>query len=175
MEQSSPVTLGQRWRGLGWEMGWTDRQSWLPEALSGRNKAQRGRDPWRKRTGGVGGLGTGRTGQWIREQRTWGGVRGGRRHFHLEVQPGLSGGSVVKNLPVNAGDARVDPWVGKIPWRRKWQPTPGFLPVKSHGQRSLAGCSPQGHRESDTAEHACRRSRKPGGALGPKEGAVGSQ
>ena len=30
-----------------------------------------------------------------------------------------------------------DPWVMKIPWRRKWQPTPVFLPVKSHGQRSL--------------------------------------
>jgi len=35
-----------------------------------------------------------------------------------------------------------DPWVGKIPWRRKWQPTPVFLPVKSHGQRRLAGYSP---------------------------------
>ena len=33
---------------------------------------------------------------------------------------------------------RFDPWVGKIPWRRKWQPTPVFLPGKSHGQRSLA-------------------------------------
>ena len=31
-----------------------------------------------------------------------------------------------------------DPWVGKIPWRRKWQPTPVFLPGKSHGQRRLA-------------------------------------
>ena len=30
-----------------------------------------------------------------------------------------------------------DPWVGKIPWRRKWQPTPVFLPGKAHGQRSL--------------------------------------
>ena len=41
-----------------------------------------------------------------------------------------------------------DPWVGKIPchWRRRWQATPVFLPGKSHGQRSLAGCSPWGHR-----------------------------
>ena len=38
-----------------------------------------------------------------------------------------------------------DPWVRKIPWRRKWQPTPVFLPGKSHGQRSLAGYSPWGH------------------------------
>ena len=37
-----------------------------------------------------------------------------------------------------------DPWVGKIPWRRKWQPTPVFLPGKSHGQRSLVGYSPRG-------------------------------
>ena len=36
---------------------------------------------------------------------------------------------------------RFDPWVGRIPWRRKWQPPPVFLPGKSHGQRSLAGCS----------------------------------
>ena len=39
-----------------------------------------------------------------------------------------------------------DPRVGKIPWRRKWQPTPGFLPGKPHGQRSLAGYSDGGHK-----------------------------
>ena len=39
-----------------------------------------------------------------------------------------------------------DPWVGKAPWRRKWQPSPVFLPGESHGQRSLAGYSPQGHK-----------------------------
>ena len=41
---------------------------------------------------------------------------------------------------------------GKIPWRRKWQPTPVFLPGESHGQRSLEGCSPWGRKESDTTE-----------------------
>ena len=45
-----------------------------------------------------------------------------------------------------------DPWVGKIPWRRAWQPTPVFLPGESHGQRSLAGYSPWGHKESDRTE-----------------------
>ena len=45
-----------------------------------------------------------------------------------------------------------NPWVGKIPWRRKWQPTPVFLPGESHGQRSLAGYSPRGCKESDTTE-----------------------
>ena len=46
-----------------------------------------------------------------------------------------------------------DPWVRKSPWRRKWQPTPVFLPGKSHGERSLAGYSPWGHKESDITEH----------------------
>ena len=41
---------------------------------------------------------------------------------------------------------RFDPHVGKIPWRRAWLPTPVFLPGKSHGQRSLVGYSPWGHR-----------------------------
>ena len=39
-----------------------------------------------------------------------------------------------------------DPWVGKILWKRKWQPTPVFLLGKSHGWRSLAGYSPWGHK-----------------------------
>ena len=45
----------------------------------------------------------------------------------------------VKNPSANVGDTRCgfDPWVGKIPWRRTWQPTPVFLPGASHGQRSL--------------------------------------
>ena len=64
---------------------------------------------------------------------------------------GFSGVSVIKNLSVKAGDMRpgFDPWVGKIPWRRAWQPTPVFLPGESHGQRSLVGYSPWDHKESD--------------------------
>ena len=45
-----------------------------------------------------------------------------------------------------------DPWVRRIPWRREWQPTPVFLPGEAHGQRSLAGYSPWGRRESDMTE-----------------------
>ena len=45
-----------------------------------------------------------------------------------------------------------DPWVGKIPWRRKWQPTPVSLPGESHGWRSLVGYSPWGRKESDTTK-----------------------
>ena len=47
---------------------------------------------------------------------------------------------------------RFDPWVRKIPWRRKCQPTPVFLPGESHGQRSLAGYSPWDHKELDATE-----------------------
>ena len=47
---------------------------------------------------------------------------------------------------------RFNPWVRKIPWRRKWQPTLVCLPGKSHGQRSLVGYSPWGLKESDTTQ-----------------------
>ena len=50
----------------------------------------------------------------------------------VEVNGASQVALVVKNLPANAG---------KIPWRRKWQPTPVFLPGESHGQRSLVGYS----------------------------------
>ena len=62
---------------------------------------------------------------------------------------------VVRNPPASAGDIkrhRFSPWVGKIPWRRAWQPTPVFLPGESHGQRSLAGYSSWGCKESDITE-----------------------
>ena len=63
-------------------------------------------------------------------------------------QEGFPGGSEVKNPLANGAD--FDPWVRKIPWKRKWQRTPVLLPGKSHGQRSLVACSPWGHRQSDT-------------------------
>ena len=69
---------------------------------------------------------------------------------------------MVKNLPANARGARrheFNPRIGKIPWSRKWQPTPIFLPAKLHGQRSLAGYSPWGHKESDTTEQLNNKAR----------------
>ena len=63
---------------------------------------------------------------------------------------------MVKNLPASAGDARgLDPWVGKMPWRRKWQLTPVFLLGEFNGHRSLAGYSPWGCKELGLTEHAC--------------------
>ena len=58
---------------------------------------------------------------------------------------------LVKNLPAS-GRPGFDPWIEKIPWRRAWQPTPVSLPRELHGQRSLAGYSPWGRKESDTTE-----------------------
>ena len=57
-----------------------------------------------------------------------------------DSSPGLSG----KESTCQCRRRDLDPWVGNIPRRRKWQPTPVFLPGKSHGQRRLAGCSPWG-------------------------------
>ena len=56
------------------------------------------------------------------------------------------GGSNGKESACNVGD------LGLIPWSRKWQPTPVFLLGKSHGQRSLAGYSPWGHKEADKTD-----------------------
>ena len=53
---------------------------------------------------------------------------------------------------LQCGRPGFDPWVRKIPWRRKWQPTPVFLPGESHEWRSLVGYSPWGCKESDTTE-----------------------
>ena len=47
---------------------------------------------------------------------------------------------------------KFNPWVRKIPWRKKWQLTPVSLPRKSHGQRSMVGYSPWGRKESETTE-----------------------
>ena len=61
---------------------------------------------------------------------------------------------MVKNPPTDVGDARDmgSIPVRKIPWSRKWQPTPVFLPGKTHGQRSLAVFHLWGHREADMTE-----------------------
>ena len=62
------------------------------------------------------------------------------------------GGSVVKYLPGYAKYVGSIPGSRRFPRRRKWQATPVFLPGKSHGQRSLVGCSPGGHKELNKTE-----------------------
>ena len=67
--------------------------------------------------------------------------------FHILEFCIKPGGSQGKSVHLQCGRPRFDPWVGKIPWRRKWKPTPGLLPGKFHGRRSLVGCSPWGRKE----------------------------
>ena len=75
--------------------------------------------------------------------------------FYCTENWGFPGGANGKELTCQCRRCKrhkLDPWVGKIPWRRTWQPTSAFLPGESHGQKSLAGYSPWGHKDSDTTE-----------------------
>ena len=73
-----------------------------------------------------------------------------------------------QSICLRCGRPRFDPWVGKSPWRRKWQPAPVLLPGKSHGRGSIVGYSPQGRKESNTTErlHYYALSDFPGGSDG---------
>ena len=66
--------------------------------------------------------------------------------------PTFPSGSVGKEVTCQCERPRSDLWVRKIPWRRKWKPTPRFLRGESHVQRSLEGYSPTTCKESDMTE-----------------------
>jgi len=68
------------------------------------------------------------------------------RNIYTQCINDFPGGSDSKESACNAGEPRFNTWVGKIPWRRKWQPTLVFLPGKSHGHRSPVGYNPRGFR-----------------------------
>ena len=84
--------------------------------------------------------------------------------MHFLVETGFPGGANSKEPSCQCGRhkrCRFNSWVRKIPWRRAWQPTPILLPGESHGQRSLAGCSPKGRTGSgmtEATEHTCTHS-----------------
>ena len=65
-------------------------------------------------------------------------------HFHFQSILGLPWWLSSKEFTCQCRTQGFNPWVGKIPWRRKWQPTPVFFSGKSHGQRSLASYSSRG-------------------------------
>ena len=75
--------------------------------------------------------------------------------YPLQYSWASLGAQLVKNPPAMR-ETWFNPWVGKTPWRRGRLPTPVFWPGESHGQRSLVGYSPQGHKESDTTERLNR-------------------
>ena len=74
--------------------------------------------------------------------------------FALKARVGLSRWLSGKESTCQCRICGWDPWVGKIPWRKKWQSTPVSLPGKSHGQRSLGGYSPWDQKDLDTTERA---------------------
>ena len=85
----------------------------------------------------------------------WGKCQIGSQFFHKCFSMHLfPGDSVVKNLLADAGDVGLISQSRKIPRRRKWQPTPVFLPGESNGQRSLVGYSPRGCKGSDMTDWA---------------------
>ena len=86
-------------------------------------------------------------------------------YFPTSVPGGFPGGSDSKESVCNAGDmGSIIPELGRFPWRTAWQPTPVFLPGKSHGQRRLVGYSPWGHKSWT------RLGTKPPPPLSPLEG-----
>ena len=70
----------------------------------------------------------------------------------ISYRHAFPGGSESKSVCLQLRRPGFNPWIGKIPWRRKWQPSPVLLPWKSHGRRSLVGYSLWGRKESDTTE-----------------------
>ena len=93
---------------------------------------------------------------WGKQQlRSWGAYTMSRVHQDPGQKQCLCKTSLVaktvKRLPTTQ-ETGFSPWVRKILWRRKWQPTPVFLPGESHGQRSLVSYSPWGRKESDMTE-----------------------
>ena len=79
-------------------------------------------------------------------------------HYHLRDFPGGTSGKEPGCQSERHKRYGFNSWVGKISWRRKWLPTPAFLPRKFHGQRSLVSYSSWGCKESNTTEvteHAC--------------------
>ena len=77
----------------------------------------------------------------LRSPRTW--IRNNSEHLWASLVA-----QMVKNPPTMQ-ETSFHPWIGKIPRRKKRQPTPVFLPGESYGQRSLVGYSPWDHKESD--------------------------
>ena len=82
---------------------------------------------------------------------------------YMIILPSLDTSALFRNLPPilasqvaqhqeSACQRGFDPWIGKILWRRKWQPAPILLPGKSHGRRSLAGYTPRVLKESAMTE-----------------------
>ena len=116
--------LPTMWETQVQSLGWEDP---LEKEMATDSSILAWKIPWMEEPGGLQSMGLQRVGHdWVTELNWTECRRCKRRQFY--------------------------PLVGKIPWRRKWQPTPVFMPGKSHVQGSLTGYSPWGRKESDTTE-----------------------
>ena len=144
--------------GLSWPR--PGRTAWPPRLQPGR--WVRPRAPWPAPSSR---LCTPPAGAAAAAHGVWGGAGGQRRSPPGGRTSGLPGYLVTPSLSAQVvHQYRIacrcrrckrlgfDPWVGKIPWRRKWQPTLVFLPGKPHGQNPM-GYNPRGCKESDMTEH----------------------
>ena len=121
------------------QLNWTE----LNKEMAAHSSIPAWRIPWTEQPGGLQSAGSQRVGHdWATSLSLF--------NIDTRASPVASG----KECTRSAGDKRCgfDPWVRKVPWSRNWQPAPVFLPGESHGQRSLMGNSPWGHKESDTTE-----------------------
>ena len=123
------------------------REDPLEEGMATHSSILAWKIPWTEETGRLPSMGLQRVRHnWVTE------------HAHTCLGASLVA-QTVKNLP--ARRTGFNPWVRKIPWRRKWQSTLVFLPGEFHGQRSLMGYTPQGHKELNTTEWLIHLAEKP--------------
>ena len=128
--------LPAMWETQVWSLG---REDPLEKGMATHSSILAWRIPWTEEPGGLQSMGSQRVGHdWATNTRGFPGDTSGKEFLWQWRRCKRHGFSL---------------WVRKIPWRRKWQPTPVFLPGKSHGQRSLASYSPWGHKEMDMTEH----------------------
>ena len=126
-------TMWETWvRSLGWEDSlkkeMATHSSTLALKISWTEELGAGYCPWGRKESG--------TTEWL----------------HFSIIKGFPWWLRRESLCLQCGRPGFQPWVGKIPWRRKWQSIPVLLPGKFHGQRSLVGYSLWGHKESDMTE-----------------------
>ena len=127
------------WETQVWSLGGVDP---LEKEMAAHFSSFAWRIPWTEELGRLQSMGSQRVRHdWATETHTW--ERQVIAFIELLFSRGMA--QMVKNLPrvretwVWSG---FDPWIGKISWRKEWQPTPVFLPGEFHGQGSLAVCSP---------------------------------
>ena len=123
------------------------REDPLEEGMATHSSILAWKIPWTEETGRLQSMGLQRVRHnWVTE------------HAHTCLGASLVA-QTVKNLP--AWRTGFNPWVRKIPWRRKWQSTLVFLTGEFHGQKSLVGYSPWGHKELNTTEWLIHLAKKP--------------